>query len=120
MDVLEIPVCWFIGISFHSLPCRFELFNIVNNVPEFLLEVGHIQRFPKVGDYSSYCRCVKSERLSDGKKKDEKNKKNRQPVFGLGLCGSSQLCHQVLCGCAKILSTQDGQDQQHRCHQGIE
>jgi transposase len=41
-----------------------------------MLEVGDIQRFARVGDYSSYCRCVKSERLSDGKKKDENNKRN--------------------------------------------
>jgi len=41
-----------------------------------MLEVGELSRFPEVGDYSSYCRCVKSERLSNGKKKDENNKKN--------------------------------------------
>lgn len=41
-----------------------------------MLEVGDINRFPQVGDYSSYCRCVKSERLSNGKKKDENNTKN--------------------------------------------
>ena len=41
-----------------------------------MLEVGQLSRFPQVGDYSSYCRCVKSERLSNGKKKDENNKKN--------------------------------------------
>jgi transposase len=41
-----------------------------------MLEVGDIRRFPKVGNYSSYCRCVKSERLSDGKKKGENNRKN--------------------------------------------
>jgi transposase len=41
-----------------------------------MLEVGDINRFPKVGDYSSYCRCVKAERLSNGKKKDENNRKN--------------------------------------------
>ena len=41
-----------------------------------MLEVGDINRFPKVGNYSSYCRCVKSERLSNGKKKDENNRKN--------------------------------------------
>jgi hypothetical protein len=29
-----------------------------------------------VGDYSSYRRCVESERLSNGKKKGENNKKN--------------------------------------------
>jgi transposase len=32
-----------------------------------MLEVGHIDRFPTVGDYSSYCRCVRSIRTSNGK-----------------------------------------------------
>ncbi len=41
-----------------------------------MLEVGEISRFPKVGNYSSYCRCVESKRLSDGKKKDQNNKRN--------------------------------------------
>jgi len=41
-----------------------------------MLEVGDITRFPKVGDYSSYCRCVESKRVSNGKKKGENNKKN--------------------------------------------
>ena len=41
-----------------------------------MLEVGQLSRFPRVGDYSSYCRCVKSERLSNGKKKGKNNKKN--------------------------------------------
>jgi transposase len=40
------------------------------------LEVGDIGRFPKAGDYSSYCRCVESKRISNGKKKGENNKKN--------------------------------------------
>jgi Transposase and inactivated derivatives len=41
-----------------------------------MLEVGDIGRFPKVGNYSSYCRCVKSEKLSNGKKKGKNNTKN--------------------------------------------
>ena len=41
-----------------------------------MLEVGDIHRFAKVGHYSSYCRCVKSQRLSNDKKKGENNKKN--------------------------------------------
>lgn len=41
-----------------------------------MLEVGDIGRFPEVGNYSSYCRCVSSERSSNGKKKGENNKKN--------------------------------------------
>jgi len=32
-----------------------------------MLEVGHIDRFPTVGDYSSYCRCIRSIHTSNGK-----------------------------------------------------
>jgi transposase len=41
-----------------------------------MLEVGDISRFTTVGKYSSYCRCVKSERISNKKKKGEGNRKN--------------------------------------------
>ena len=41
-----------------------------------MLEVGDISRFSTVGRYASYCRCVKSERLSNQKKKGEGNRKN--------------------------------------------
>ena len=41
-----------------------------------MLEVHNIHRFAQVGNYSSYCRCVKSEAISNGKKKGENNRKN--------------------------------------------
>jgi len=41
-----------------------------------ILRVGDIRRFPKVGNYSSYCRCVKTVRLSSKKKEGEENRKN--------------------------------------------
>ena len=41
-----------------------------------LLETGDIARFPKPGNYASYCRCVDSRRESNGKKKGENNRKN--------------------------------------------
>ena len=41
-----------------------------------MLEVGDISRFAKAGKYSSYCRCVRSERTSNKKKKGEGNRKN--------------------------------------------
>lgn len=41
-----------------------------------MLETGDITRFKKVGNYSSYCRCVKSSRTSNEKKKGENNRKN--------------------------------------------
>lgn len=40
-----------------------------------LLETGPITRFATVGDYASYCRMVKSERLSNGKRKGSGNAK---------------------------------------------
>ena len=39
------------------------------------LETGDITRFHKVGNYTSYCRCVSSEKTSNGKKKGSGNKK---------------------------------------------
>jgi transposase len=41
-----------------------------------MLEMGTVKRFAAVGNFSSYCRCVQSLRLSNGKKKGEGNAKN--------------------------------------------
>ena len=41
-----------------------------------VLETGHIGRFPTVGNYASYCRCVKSTKISNGKRKGQGNSKN--------------------------------------------
>ncbi len=41
-----------------------------------VLETGDIKRFKNAGPYCSYCRCVSSERKSNGKKKGENNRKN--------------------------------------------
>lgn len=41
-----------------------------------MLETGTIKRFPKVGDYVSYCRKVPTKWTSNGKKKGKGNKKN--------------------------------------------
>lgn len=41
-----------------------------------MLETGDIRRFSKVGNFASYCRCVKSEKLSNGKRKGSGNAKN--------------------------------------------
>jgi transposase len=41
-----------------------------------MLEAGAISRFPSVGDFASYCRCVNSTKLSNGKKKGAGNVKN--------------------------------------------
>ncbi len=40
------------------------------------LESGDIHRFKQVGNYASYCRCVNSTRITNGKKKGQGNRKN--------------------------------------------
>jgi transposase len=41
-----------------------------------MLETGSIARFPGPGQFSSYCRCVESRRVSNGRKKGQGNAKN--------------------------------------------
>ncbi|MEW6417686.1 MAG: IS110 family transposase [Nitrospirota bacterium] len=41
-----------------------------------MYETGEIKRFPEVGNYASYCRCVGSTRFSNGKQKGTGNRKN--------------------------------------------
>ena len=41
-----------------------------------MLETGEIGRFPTVGNYASYCRCVGSQKISNDKKKGKGNTKN--------------------------------------------
>ncbi len=66
------------------------VFALLNTVPgigkilglTILLETGEISRFEQVGNYASYCRCVNSERVSNGKKKGENNRKNGNKYLG--------------------------------------
>ncbi len=41
-----------------------------------MLESGDMNRFQSASNYSSYCRCVSSKRMSNDKKKGENNKKD--------------------------------------------
>jgi transposase len=46
-----------------------------------VLETGPIGRFPGVGNYASYCRCVRSTKLGNGKRKGQGNVKNGNPYL---------------------------------------
>jgi transposase len=67
-----------------------EQFNHLLTVPgigqilalTIMLEVGDIRRFPTVGDFASYARCVPAKRLSAGKSKGEGNRKNGNRYLG--------------------------------------
>jgi transposase len=41
-----------------------------------MLETGDIRRFSSVGNFASYCRCVGSQKISNGKRKGKGNTKN--------------------------------------------
>jgi transposase len=41
-----------------------------------MLETGDVSRFERVGQFASYCRCVDSHKLSNGKRKGSGNTKN--------------------------------------------
>lgn len=56
-----------------------------------MLEVGDIGRFAKVGNFASYCRCVSSQRLSDGKSKGRGNRKNGNRYLSWAFVEASQL-----------------------------
>jgi transposase len=56
-----------------------------------MLEVGDISRFTKVGNFASYCRCVSSQRLSDGKAKGSGNRKNGNRYLSWAFVEAAQL-----------------------------
>lgn len=75
IDVLERTV-----LSVARMAPSFEILQTITGVGVILgmtiwLETGDIRRFQSAGKYASYSRCVKSERLSNGKKKGEGNRK---------------------------------------------
>lgn len=64
-----------------KLKAEFKLLKTVPGIGHILaltnmLETGDIGRFPTVGDYASYCRCVGSKKITNGKKKGQGNTKN--------------------------------------------
>ena len=59
-----------------------------------MYEVGEIARFKKVGNFASYCRLVKTARLSAGKRKGSGNPKKRQPISVVGVFRGGALCRR--------------------------
>jgi transposase len=54
------------------------------------LETGDIRRFPTVGHSASYCRCVDSHKLSNGKRKGTGNVKNGHPYLAWAYMEAAQ------------------------------
>lgn len=76
---------------------KFEVLKTIKGVGNILaltvmLETGDIRRFPEVGDYSSYCRCVRAERLSNGKKKGAGNRKSGNKYLSWAFSEAAHFC----------------------------
>jgi transposase len=54
------------------------------------LETGAISRFPSVGNSASYCRCVDSTKMSNGKRKGTGNVKNGNPYLAWAYMEAAQ------------------------------
>jgi transposase len=54
------------------------------------LETGALSRFPTVGNYASYCRCVDSTKISNGKRKGTGNVKNGHPYLAWAYMEAAQ------------------------------
>jgi transposase len=70
-----------------------------------MLEVGDISRFAKVGNFVSYCRCVSSQRLSDGKSKGSGNRKNGNRYLSWAFVEAAQLGRRYTKGSSCRLDT---------------
>ena len=55
-----------------------------------VLETGDIRRFATVGNYASYCRCVQSTTISNGKRKGQGNIKNGNKYLGWAYMEAAQ------------------------------
>jgi transposase len=60
-----------------------------------MLETGDVGRFQKVGNYTSYCRAVKAERTSNGKKKGSNNRKNGNKYLSWTFVEAAKHCVRV-------------------------
>jgi transposase len=60
-----------------------------------MLETGPVKRFPKVGDYVSYCRKVSSEWLSNEKKKGKGNAKNGNKYLAWAYSEAAELARRL-------------------------
>jgi transposase len=68
-------------LSTTKLKPEFELLLTAPGIGEILgitimLETGEISRFEQAGNYTSYCRCVRAKKTSNGKNKGKNNSKN--------------------------------------------
>jgi len=86
-----------------SLPC-YQVLQTMPGVGKILgltimLETVDPKRFASAGDFASYCRCVDSQRMSNGKKKGENNGKCGNKYLAWAFVEAANLArrHDALC-----------------------
>jgi transposase len=73
------------------------------------LETVDPKRFASAGDYASYCRCVDSQRLSNGKKKGENNGKCGNKYLAWAFVEAANLSQRYDAACRKFYDRKKGQ-----------
>jgi transposase len=78
----------------HHTPSYEQLLTVAGIGPilaqTIALETGDMRRFPTVGNYASYCRCVDSHKISNGKRKGTGNVKNGNPYLAWAYMEAAQ------------------------------
>jgi transposase len=69
-----------------------------------MLETGDLGRFETVGDYTSYCRCVRATHSSNGKKKADNNSRNGNAYLAWAFV---EAVHHAIRVCPKAKSFYD-------------
>jgi transposase len=64
-----------------------------------MLETGSVERFPKVGDYVSYCRKVNTKWTSNEKKKGKGNKKNGNKYLAWAFSEAAEIARRYNTQC---------------------
>lgn len=75
----------------------YQLLRTVTGIGEvlatvILLETGNIERFADAGNYASYCRCVGSAHMSNGKKKGQGNTRNGNRYLAWAFVEAANFC----------------------------
>jgi transposase len=73
------------------------------------LETGPITRFQGPGNYASYCRCVRSQRLSNGKVKGTNNGKNGNKYLAWAWVEAAQFARRYYAPCKKFFDRKSAQ-----------
>jgi transposase len=73
------------------------------------LETAGADRFASAGDYASYCRCVDSQRLSNGKKKGENNGKCGNKYLGWAFVEAANFAQRHNAACRKFYDRKKAQ-----------